>query len=294
MNSKIYNLAWVTLVSLSIFYSAMSTCNAATDEGVAFSGEVLGGQQEDVDVTSLYGTFTTPVQYPLALHLEAVSDDASGDSLQGIGAHVYFRDKDWGLLGFTAMDVSIDLLETDELPAIENLDINTYGLEAEAHFASLVLALQGGRIKSDELEFEKDQYTNVELHWFAGKQWHVVVGSHRFAGETTNLVEADYTHFINSFYLSAYLGGTWDAFDNVYLGVEFGSASKTGSNWVIFAEVDSGEAEYDAVFVGLRFEFGPLDATPILSLFERNTGGYSFLSTQSSSSTIGNGTGMHN
>ncbi|KPJ91276.1 MAG: hypothetical protein AMJ55_12100 [Gammaproteobacteria bacterium SG8_15] len=294
MNSKIYNQAWVILVPLLIFCGVISTCNAATGEGMALSGEVLGGQQEDVDVTSIYGTFTTPVQYPLALHLEAVSDDASGDSLQGIGAHVYFRDPDWGLLGFTAMDVSVDLMETDELPAIENLDINTYGLEAEAHFASLVLALQGGRIESDELEFEKDQYTNVELHWFAGKKWHLVAGSHRFAGETTNLVETDYTHFINSHYISAYLGGTWDAFDNVYLGVEFGSASKTGANWVFFAEVDSGEAGYDAVFVGLRFEFGPLDAAPILSLFERNTGGYSFISTQSSSSTIGNGTGMHN
>ena len=278
------------LASASLCGVAASISYAASVDSMAFTGELLGGQQDGVDVTSLYATVTTPPRYPWAMHVEAVSDDAGDDTLQGIGAHFYFKQAEWGLVGITTMKASIDLAETDEFPAIKNLEVSTYGFEAEGRFTNLVIALQSGMIDSDDVDFADDTYTKLELNWDASESWSFVAGSYKFAGDSTNFIEADYSYLLNGYLAGAYVGATWDAFENVYVGLEFGPASMARTNWKVFAEYNNGEDNYDAVFLGVRFEFGPADSAPILSVFDRNTGGYSFGSTKSSS--MGGGKGM--
>lgn len=281
---------WYMTISIANAVGAENNENSADlDNYMAVSGELLGGSQEDVNVKSAYATVTTPPRFPVAFHLEAVHDDAEGDVFDGVGGHLYYRHKDWGMLGITGVKSSIDLAETDEFPAIENLEVSTYGVELEVNIASLVFALQSGRIDSYDLEFERDNYNNIELHWFASDSWHTVFGSQQFSEETTRLLETDYVYVRNNFFYGIYAGGTWDAFENTYIGLEFGSASRSRSNWLFFVEYDKGEQDYDAVFAGVSLAFGPVESAPIQSLFQRNTGGYSFISTQSGVSIIDEG-----
>lgn len=260
-----------------------------SNKGVAVSGELLSGRQDNLDVKSGYITFTTPPRLPVGFHLEAVRDDTEGDIFEGIGGHLYYRYKDWGLVGLAGVKSNIDLAETDAFPAIENLEVRTYGIELEINIHSFVFALQNGRIDSQDLEFEKDYYDQVQLHWFASDDWHTVISRHQFANKTTNLLETDYSYVRDKFYYGMYVGGTWDAFENSYIGLEFGPAARSRGNWVLFLEFDKGEHGYDAVFAGLSIGFGPAESAPVQSLFDRNNGGYSFISTQSGVSIIDEG-----
>ncbi|MEJ2143388.1 MAG: hypothetical protein P8Y24_13765 [Gammaproteobacteria bacterium] len=252
----------------------------SSDYNMVFTAEVLGGEQDDTEVTSFYGTVTTPSRYPVSFHLEAVSDDTEDASLQGAGGHLYYRDPRWGMLGVTAARTSIDLAETEFLPAVNNLEVNMYGVEAELEVEQLLFAIQAGRIESDDFDFIEDDYLNIELHWGVNQQWYLIAGSYQFSDETTNFAEANYSFYKHDYVVSPYLGSTWDSFESNYLGLEIRHTTKSLANWTFFMEVDNGEGDYKAYFFGVRYEFGHVDAVPVVSLFQRNVGGYSFISSE--------------
>ena len=243
-------------------------------QGIAFTGELLGGSEDSTGVTSGYGSLTVPLPKHLGLDVEALSYHSGDDKFSGAGAHLYWRNPEFGLLGVTASTSTVDIGETDYLPAVTGIDNKTYGIEAEAYLGPVAVALQTGRIQSDLALYDRKDFSAFDVHLAATRRWYWLAGTRRIADGTTNRVETGYTTSLAGRPMTLYAGGTWDAFDGQYLGAEFAPWTGANSRWVGFVEFDRGEQSYDAAFAGIRYEFGPVDNAPMISLFDRVTGGF--------------------
>lgn len=242
--------------------------------GVAFTGELLGGREEGSGVTSGWAALALALYKGFGAEIEALDYRAGDDRFAGVGAHAYWRDPELGLIGLTASRSSADIAAADGVPALSGVVSKTYGLEAELYLGAVTAALQQGRIDSDLAAFDGENYTSFDALWWASERWYWLGGARRIADSTTDRLETGYTSAVSGAPLTVYGGGTWDAFKGQYLGLEYTPWRSGQSGWVVFAELDRGEDGYHAAFFGVRYGFGPVRNAPLISLFDRVTGGF--------------------
>lgn len=249
--------------------------SSGSRHGVAFTGELVGGDEDGAAVGSGYAGLTLPLIWHLDLDTEALAYHSGDDKFSGAGAHLYWREPKFGLLGLTASVSTVDISATGTLPALTGIHNKTYGIEAELYLGPFAFAVQHGRIQSDLMLYDQQKYTAVDVHLTASKRWYWFAGMRRIVEDTTNRVETGYTlDILDGTPLTIYAGGTWDAFTGQYLGAEFIPWHRSNSHWIGFIELDHGEQRYEAAFIGIRYELGPVANAPMISLFDRVTGGF--------------------
>ena len=226
----------------------------------------------DQRVTSFYGSLTAIYQNSFGVHVEAVNDHIGDEGLRGVGGHVYVRDDNVGLFGFTNGQSKIDLAAFNGFPALSNIEVDTSGLEAEAYLGPVTVALQVGRISSELLELDDESYTSIDLYWQINNNWQWLVAGRDIADETFTLAEINHSSQLRVGWLTVYVGVTGGDFRSQYLGVEYGLPTQGRNQWSIIAEVNTGEDDYNAVFVGVHYDFAAVEKAPIISLFDRVTG----------------------
>lgn len=258
-----------------ICLSACMTTNAfsADNGGMAFSADLVGGKEDDTDVTTFYGTMTIPVLDRFGVHLEGAVDNAE-DNLSGVGLHAYWRDENYGLFGVTASRSKADFSSINGLTSQNDIEGTTVGLEAEAYFGSIVLALQGGQISSDLEELDDENFSAVDLFWSADQNLYMRGGTRQIADSRLNRLEAGYTIPITDSSVTIYGGASWDEFDNNYVGIEYMPFSSAKSGLAFSAEVDRGEDGFDAIYLGAHYTFGPVENAPLIPIFEPISGGF--------------------
>ena len=267
-----------TSISLGVIlmYSLMcitANTNAADLDDLAVSADFLRGKQDGSHTTTFYGTFTVPLFTNFGLHAEGAVDYAD-DNLAGVGVHAYWRNPKFGLLGMTASHSSADFAAVGGFPELTNVEGTTLGAEAEAYIGPMTLALQVSRIRSDLEELDNENYTAADAQWAPSKKWYVIGGTRKVADNVTNRLEAGYTFSRSLSSVSLYGGATRDQFDSQYLGIEYTPYQNAKSNFSFSAEVDTGEDDYDAVYLGAHYNFGPVEKAPLIPLFDLANGGF--------------------
>ena len=246
---------------------------ASDKRTVAATVDILGGREDDYGVSTFFGTLTTPLFLDLNLHIETALEDAF-DRLAGAGIHAYWQNLKYGLIGLTASKTVADLRSFDDLSVIVDADATTAGVEAEAYIVSLVLALQTGRISSNLEELDEENYSALDALWYANEEIYLRGATREVADTRLHRAEAGYTFFKANSATTLYGGGSWDAFDNVYLGVEYMPYLNAQPNLALFVEIDHGEEDFDAVYLGASIRYGPVEYAPLIPLFDPIRGGF--------------------
>ncbi len=247
--------------------------NAADLNDLAVSAELLFGKEDGSNVKTFYGTMTVPLFTNFGIHAEGAVDYAD-DNLSGLGIHAYWRNPKYGLLGLTASDSSADFAAADGFPELKNVKGTTTGVEAEAYIGPMTLALQVGNIKSDLEELDGENYTSADAQWSIGKKWYVIGGTRKLADNITNRVEAGYSFSRSLSSISLYGGVTRDQFDSEYIGITYTPFANSKSKFSFSAEIDKGEDDFDGIYLGAHYSFGPVENAPLIPIFDLASGGF--------------------
>lgn len=267
LSSKGFFTRTITLVILSLCF--MNEGFAFDGDGVALSADFLTGREEGEAVNGFYGSLTLPLISRFNLHLEGVVEDAEYE-LTGLGLHAYWQHPDYGLIGLIASDTSAEIPGDEFYPDPIDLEGTITGIEAEIYLGSAIVAAQVGSVSSNQPELDDENYSAAEIYLPASTNLYLFGGTRKLADERSNNIEAGYT-FSSTFTL--YGGSSWDAFENSYLGFEYLMVSHSKSRLAFSVEVDKGEDDFNAIYLGLHYLFGASEKAPLITLFSPVSGG---------------------
>lgn len=261
-----------TLLSLFI---ALTGAEAMAQEqpGIAVGGEVFAGQVDGETAVSGYAAATFPIAGFGGVHVEGLADDLDGESTRGAGGHAYWRNPDKGLLGVIGATSQVDLPAFGGFPALEDQDVNLYGVEGELYLETVTLAVQVGHLTSDLEELDDEDYLAAELHWYPDNIWYLYGGAQQFADDEYYYMEVNHAFNVTPHRFNVYGGFNAGDFDLGYLGVEYSPTTGGSAQWSLFAELQSGEDDYDAFLIGARMGIGPFDEAPLIPLLSTLSGG---------------------
>lgn len=201
--------------------------------GVAgYAGEAVSGANGKVgfsagnmngfDGKNVTGSFAVPLGTNFGFQVDALYTDVSKNDFYGIGAHLFWRDSEKGLLGLTAGAIR----ENDVL------DSWAAGVEGEYYLGNVTVSALGG-------------FANID-----------------YRGSPAPFIETDETDYYVSAEIGFYpmddllLSLSYSrAFDN---GMVQGQLEyQTPLNGIsFFADIAQGDNNYDHALVGLRYYFG--------------------------------------
>jgi hypothetical protein len=199
---------------------------------VCFAGEAVSGPNGDVGFSAgnmdgsngrnFMGSFSVPVGSNFGLQVDALFTDVSARDFYGMGAHLFWRDSEKGLIGLTGGEVR----ENDTLDSWEG------GVESEYYLGRVTLGAQGGIANIDyncgSLPFietdETDYYASTKVGFYPIDDL---------------CLSLSYTR----------------VFDNglVQAQVEYQTPLDGVS---LFTDLAQGDNNYDHALVGLRYYFG--------------------------------------
>lgn len=199
--------------------------------GVCFAGDAVSGMNGEAGVSAgsmngfagknVMGSFSVPLGTNFGFQADALYTDVSHDEFYGMGAHLFWRDSEKGLLGFTAGGIHE-----------ESVDTYAGGVEGESYLGNFTLGAQGGVARID---------------------YHVGAVPYIDTDKTDYYATAKVGFYpIDNLLLSL---SCTRVFDNMLaLGmIEY----QTPLNGVsLFADLAQGDNNYDHALVGVRYYFG--------------------------------------
>ena len=198
---------------------------SARAEGPAVSApnaklSVSGGKVDGSGAGFAAGSFTLPVQEQFGFQLDAAAGKIDGDPAGGVGAHLFWRDPDQGLLGAIASYTKSD-----------GAHVSRVGGEGELYLGQFSILARGGYQFGNYERGNGDEsglFGAAELRWYA----------------------------TDDFELGACIGQDDDRTRGIF-GAEFqpGFAAVPGLSF--FAEGEIGEDDYYSALGGIRYYFGP-------------------------------------
>lgn len=200
--------------------------------GGCFAGTAVSGMNGKVGVSTgsmdsdtgknVMGSFSAPLGTNFGFQVDALYTDVAERDFYGLGAHLFWRDSDKGLLGITAGGVR----ENDVL------DSWAVGTEGEYYLDKITVGAQAGVANIDYKGGSAPFISTDETDFYATAE----VG---FYPVDNVLVSLTYTRAFNN---------------NLTQGqIEY----QTPINGVsLFADVAQGDNDYDHALVGLRYYFG--------------------------------------
>lgn len=261
----------LTMLRCLILYVILSflSCTSliAADSGIAFMGELYSGSIEDDSTESVYAAVTIPILSQFGFHVETLADKLDDDDSRNIGGHLYWRNPDYGLFGVIASHSEFDIEGFD-------YDLDGVGAELEIYLEPVVFAAQYATLDSDDLEFEDEEYLAFDAHLYEGGAIYLALGYRSLLEEDISYAELSINADRGVSPFSVYLGGTWNDFESRYLGVDYVFYQTNKADLSLFLEGDWLEDDIDAYFLGVAYNFGPVDDAPLMSLFDNLKGGF--------------------
>jgi len=211
---KLYVLRLRSLTAAFTALFGFGVAGSATAEGPAVSAPnsklaAGGGTSEGDGTGQAFGSFSMPLGHSYGLQVDGLGGKINGDARWGVGAHVFWRDPDKGLLGAIA---SYNKRSND--------DASRFGAEGEWYldqFSFLGTAgYQTGDVKGGFVG-------NLDLRWYVNDNAFVSAGGITSSGDAGARFSAEYQPGITSLPgLSLFADGiVAEDFDQVLIGIRY-------------------------------------------------------------------------
>tara|TARA_R110000824_G_scaffold390760_5_gene587631 strand:- start:4177 stop:5022 length:846 start_codon:yes stop_codon:yes gene_type:complete len=176
----------------------------------------------DEEYSGLFlGSLTAPISHRFGFQADAVIGTREGNSLGGIGGHLFWRDPAKGLIGITG-----SYLTANYEGGSPDRDVTRFGGEAELYLGDFTLAVTSGHQNGQNV---KDGYYGSAIgYWYATDNFRLGIGAANDPVlDTTGLADVEY---------------------------QPGFAAMPGLT--LFAKSTFGEDEYVSTQAGIRLYFG--------------------------------------
>lgn len=208
---------------------AMSATSLAADPAVSAVNSKFGYEnvstysdsfgQHDADLFT--GSVTSPIGEKFGLQIDGAFGSSNGDSISGIGGHLFWRDPSVAMVGLT-----FGVADFDRVGLNPNQTLRRLGVEVEYYLEDFtVYASLGRQTGTNILE---GNFGSIGLGWYA----------------TDNLK------------FSLDLSTTPDVESITSIGAEWQPAFAAADNLSVYADASRGSDDYESISLGFRMYFG--------------------------------------
>lgn len=188
-----------------------------------------GGSLGDKGAGLGFGSITAPLGHSFGLQVDAGAGSVDSKAYWGTGAHLFWRDPEIGLLGFSYSyqrwnDFDFGFLNNSATTVIKDAYMHRGGMEGELYLSRFTLSGRGGY--QDGI-VKGDGYGQLKLRYYATDDLAVQVTGDHFGGQ--NLIRG---------------------------GVEYRPNLEALSGLSLFAEGGYGSQDYGMGQAGIRYYFG--------------------------------------
>lgn len=172
--------------------------------------EALGGSFDGEEGKAAAGSLTIPLGERFGVQFDGAFGEIDDDEVKGGGIHLFTRDPELYLLGLTGVYAEL-----------ENVQLERYGIEAEAYMDQFTLAVNGGLQDGD---VDDSVFGSLDLRYYPMDNLMVEAG-----------------------------GSIADTDDGkVHLGAEY----QVMAGLAVFADLATGENDYEHAMGGIRYYIG--------------------------------------
>lgn len=187
-----------------------------------FGGVIDNNITGSDEAAGIAGSITVPLSYSFGAQIDGVGIIEGGESIIGVGGHVFWRDPSQGLLGVTA---GFTKFNRDDF-LVPDQEAGRFGVEGEMYIDQFTVGAVAGRQFGSNVE--KGFYGNLNLGWYATDDLKLTIG----AGTNPDV---------------STLGTA---------SIEFQPAINGFSGLTFFADGVVGSDSFASVLGGIRFYFG--------------------------------------
>jgi len=275
-------LSVILLCCCNIFFPCLAQ---AADTALTWGGQLYGGEYYKDDLAGAYGissiSFSDNLIMTGEILRERYHNRVRDYNLAGAGAHLLWRPSELTMLGVTGSH-SREKFSYGEF--IEGLKYkyrtNTIALEAGLDSDPLTLALQAGKVVSDNYVTQHRYFSINIFYWGAEHLWYVRSAVRRLHDYKEYTLEANRSFFTDSFPTSLYAGTTHDdlitnsqvlaphgQYNSYYMGCNFQFITTASSAWSLWGEV--ARQSSDTIWsVELNISLGPGVDEPYISALD--------------------------
>jgi len=211
---KMYFLRLRSLTAAFTALFGFGLAGSAAAEGPAVSATnakmaVGGGTSEGDGTGQFLGSVTTPLGHAYGVQLDGLGGKVDGEARWGVGAHLFWRDPDKGLLGAIA-----------SYNKRSNKDAKRFGAEGEWYQDQFTVS---GSIGGQTGDIKGGFFGDLDLRWYVNDNAYLSMGGLTSSGKIGARVSAEYQSGITSLPgLSLFADGiVADDFDQVLIGVRY-------------------------------------------------------------------------
>jgi hypothetical protein len=141
----------------------------------------------DEEYSSLFlGSLTAPLTHNFGFQADAVVGTRDGNSLGGVGGHLFWRDPAKGLVGITG-----SYLTANYDNGSPDRDVTRFGGEAELYLGQFTLAVTSGHQNGQNVE--DGYYGSATAYWYANDNLRLGIGAANDPVlDTTGLADVEY------------------------------------------------------------------------------------------------------